>query len=375
MTGTQRLTATLTSLDDGLSGLLEGVHAVAPIEVPLPDAIGCVAAGMPEARAPLPPFNIALADGWAMRAHDLAGVSSYAPLQLRTPVWVEGGDRLPDGCDCVIGEDAVEQSGPTFQVVVEAIPGEGIRRAGDDIAAGGRVIVPGRRVTAADVIVVRAAGQDTMPVRRPRVRVIGVPALDGRRASAEFIAASARAAGAQVTLATAAARDAVSIAAAMGDDAHDLLLVVGGSGPGRGDAAVAALAASGNVAAHGIALNPGRTAAVGRVAAVPAIVIPGAPSHAFAVWYALVLPALDRLTLHAPRPPIVRPLARKITSLIGSAELALLTSVDGKWLPLAAGDLPLRHIVTADAWLMVPAECEGYAAGTAVGAQPLRGLA
>lgn len=372
MQGTQRLPTTLTSLDDGLARLLDGVHAVAPVEVPLTDAIGCVAAEMPKLRASLPPFNVALGDGWAMRAHDLVGASPYAPLLLRTPVWVEGGDRLPDGCDCVIDEGAVEQSGSMFQVVAEAIPGEGIRRAGEDIAAGGTVIAPGRLVTAADLIGVRAAGQDTMPVRSPRVQVICVPGDVGGGSSAAFIAASARAAGARVTSSAATARDAASIVSAMGDDARDLLLVVGGSGVGRSDAAVAALAACGAVAAHGIALQPGRTAAVGRIGAVPAIVIPGTPSHAFAVWYALVQPALDRLTLHAPRQTIILPLARKIASAIGSTELALLKSVDGNWLPLAAGDLPLGQIATADAWLTVPAECEGYAAGASVGARPLR---
>ncbi len=72
-----------------------------------------------------------------MRARDLAGASSYAPLPLsKAPVWVEAGDRLPADCDCVIDEDAIERLGAMFQVVAEAIPGEGIRRAGEDIAQG-----------------------------------------------------------------------------------------------------------------------------------------------------------------------------------------------------------------------------------------------
>ena len=53
----------------------------------------------------------------------------------------------------------------------------------------------------------------------------------------------------------------------------------------------------------------------------------------------------------------------------------MLKSVDGEWLPLAGGDLPLAQIAVADGWLMVPADSEGYAAGTRVGALPLRGFA
>ena len=105
-------------------------------------------------------------------------------------------------------------------------------------------------------MIARAAGRDALRVRRPHVRVIDVPANDGRSVSAELIAASARTAGARVTLTNASARDAASIASAIGDDTGDLTLLVGGSGVGRGDAAVTALAARGEVLAHGLALRP-----------------------------------------------------------------------------------------------------------------------
>lgn len=373
MTGTQRLTAALTSLDTALARLLEGVRAVPPVELPLADTIGCVAAEMPPLKASLPAFSIATTDGWAMRAHDLAGASSYAPLLLQaSPVWVEAGDRLPDGCDCVLDESALEKSGPMFQVVTEAIPGEGIRRAGEDIATGATAFAAGRPVTATDLIGARAAGRHTFPVRRPRVQVVGVPARDGQSVSAEFVAASAREAGADVALTIAAARDAAAIASTIGDQARDLLLIVGGSGVGRSDEAVAALAARGNVAAHGLAVTPGRTAAVGRIGPTPVVVIPGGPAPALAVWLALARPVLDRLMLRAPRHATIHPLARKIASSIGFAELVLIKELDGKWTPLAAGDLPLGKIASADWWLMVAADSEGYAEGARVAAMSLR---
>lgn len=193
--------------------------------------------------------------------------------------------------------------------------------------------------------------------------------------SAEFIAASAREAGARVTLTTAAARDAASIASAIGDGPCDLLLIVGGSGVGRSDAAVTALAARGDLAAHGLALHPGRTAAIGKIGSTPALVVPGAPASALAVWLALGRPALDRQTLHAPRHAVIRPLAQKIASAIGFAEVVLLKSIDRNWMPLATGELPLAQIAAADAWLMVGGESEGHATGTRVGALPLRDFA
>lgn len=370
---TQQLSATLTPLDVALGGLLDRARAIAPIEVSLAEAVGCVAAEMPRLAAPLPPFAVAMVDGWAMRSHDLAGASAYAPAPLPAhPIWVEAGEKLPDGCDCVIDESSVERSGPLFQVVAEAIPGEGVRRAGADFAAGASTLAGGRRVAAADLIAARAVGRDTLNVRRPHVRMVTVPARDGHDHTAEFIEAMAREAGARATLTVAVARDVTSIATAIGNDACDLLLLVGGSGIGHSDAAVDALARRGTVAAHGIALHPGRTAAVGHVGAAPAVVIPGAPASALVVWFALARPLLDRLALRAPRQAVVRPLARKIASAIGFAELVLLRSIDGQWMPLAAGDLPLGQIAAADAWLIVPGASEGYAEGAPVGAFLLR---
>jgi molybdopterin biosynthesis enzyme len=46
--------------------------------------------------------------------------------------------------------------------------------------------------------------------------------------------------------------------------------------------------------------------------------------------------------------------------------------MDGAFLPLAAGDLPLAMVARADAWLLVPGGSEGYAAGAEVDAYMLR---
>src|SRR6202035_5824034 len=100
------------------------------------DALGCVAADMPRPGA-FPPANIAAADGWALRANDLVGASSYTPLPLaKPPLWVEAGDAMPEGCDCVLDSDAIDHSGPMAQVLADAVPGQGVRRIGGDIAAG-----------------------------------------------------------------------------------------------------------------------------------------------------------------------------------------------------------------------------------------------
>jgi molybdopterin biosynthesis enzyme len=365
----QRLPASLTPLDVALATVLRGVDPVTPVELPLAEALRCIAAEMPPLPA-YPPHDIAASDGFAFRANDLVGASSYSPLPLAaSPLWVEAGDAIPGGCDCVLDSDSVDRSGPLVQVLAEAIPGQGVRRTGSDIAAGSLVTEAGRRVVARDLMIARAGGIERLRVRRPRLRIVNIL---GGTVTADLIAESARTAGADVLSVMAAARDTASIARAFDGPACDLLLTIGGSGVGRTDATVTALAERGEVLAHGIALQPGRTSAVGRLGKTPVIVLPGAPDQAFAAWWTLALPVLDRLSGHRPRRTINLPLARKIASSVGIAEIVLLERKQGVWITLAVGELSLDAIARAEAWLVVSGGAEGFAAGTPVDAYMLR---
>ncbi len=369
MTLPQRLPALLTPLDAARDALLRGLQPVAPVELSLTEALRGIAADMPPLPA-LPPHDIAAVDGFAFRARDLVGASSYSPLPLtKSPVWVEAGDAMPDGCDCVLDADALDRAGPIVQVLAEAIPGQGVRRAGSDIAAGSFAVAAGRRILPRDLLIARAAGLTSMNVRKPCLRIVNVP---GSTLTADLIAESARAAGAEVFRHQAAARDANSVAQALDTGACDMLLTIGGSGVGRSDAAVMALAQRGEVIAHGIALQPGRTSAVGRIGTTPVVMLPGAPDRAFAAWWTLALPALDRLSGRRPRKTLNLPLARKVASGVGIAEIVLLERRDGAWVTLAVGELSLQSIARAEAFLAVPGGSEGFAAGAPVAAYMLR---
>ncbi len=89
------------------------------------------------------------------------------------------------------------------------------------------------------------------------------------------------------------------------------------------------------------------------------IALPGAPDQALAAWWTLALPVLDILSGLSPRQPVTLPLQRKIASSVGITELVLLQQGEGRWLPLAIGDLSLDAIARADAWLAVPGGIRG----------------
>jgi molybdopterin biosynthesis enzyme len=220
-----------------------------------------------------------------------------------------------------------------------------------------------------DLLLARASGLERLNVRRPRLRIVNVP---GSNVTTDLIAESAQASGAETVTSAASGRDAESIAAELDGGACDLLLVVGGSGVGRTDAAVTALAARGKILAHGIALQPGRTSAVGRLGKTPVVVLPGAPDQAFAAWWTLALPVFDRLSGRGPRESVNLPLARKIASGVGIAEIVLLERKQDMWATLAVGELSLDAIARAEAWLVVSGGSEGFAAGSPVDAYMLR---
>src|SRR6185312_5697858 len=178
MSNPQRLPTSLTPLDvalSALSALLRELKPVATSERASPDTTGCGAVEISELKA-WPPHDVAAVDGWALRVSDLVGASSYSPLLLTTPpVWVESGERIPDGCDCVLDDDCVDRTGPMAQVLAEAIPGQGIRRKGREIADASRVVNAWR------------TGDLHPAARRPRLRMVNIP---GGIITAKLIAAS-----------------------------------------------------------------------------------------------------------------------------------------------------------------------------------------
>ena len=166
--------------------------------------------------------------------------------------------------------------------------------AGEDVSAAAPIILSGRRIGARDIALARTLGRESLTVRCPRVHILDVGAHDGRAITTSLIADVVRGDGAETVVTVALAREAEAIGKAIGrinaERRSDLLLLVGGTGAGRTDTAVVALAARGEVLANGLALRPGRTVALGRIGKLPVVAVPGAPADAMAVWLSVVEP-------------------------------------------------------------------------------------
>jgi len=355
-------TAALTPL----AGLRDHLLTLAaPVEArPLP-AFAAVGATLAEAMVvdrPVPASAVALIAGRAVAAVDTVGASPYAPALPGRLVAVAAGDPLPAGCDAVVPADAVVRDfGP--EAVQQAVaPGENVRRAGDDIAVGTRLAEAGTPVTPHLALVATAIGHGAVAVSRPRL-ALGHDGSAEAEIAARFLAARFADGSAEVTLA------GLDAAAGLG---ADLTLLIGGAEIGAADAALAVLDRTGRRLGHGAAITGLESLAWGEIGGRPALVMPRRPEAVMVACLALIEPLLAALDGAAPPPPETRPIARKIVSRVGLAEIALLGTDDaGRWLPLGVGDLAWAALARAEAFVELPPESEGLAEASPLAARRL----
>ncbi len=360
----------LVPLEEALVRLAPFLRPVAPAVLPLREAAGKVLAGPLSAPRDLPPAAIAIIDGYAVPAAEVQGASPYAPVLVPGAALVEAGGAMPPETDAVIAGHFVRLARGTAEILGEVAPGEGAAAPGEDLSAGCVIRAAGERLRPVDLSIALAAGLVDVAVRAPRTALLltgNEIAKDPDRDSlVPMLSGAVAAAGGTIAGTILLPDDEQQIAAALRAADADLVLVTGGTGLGASDRSVAALEAGGTLLAHGIAMRPGTTAALGHVGGVPAILLPGRLSESFGALLLLALPVLRRLAGAAEPSPRRLRLTKKIVSQAGFAEIALLRCAGDAAEPLATGALPLSAIATADGYTVVPAALEGFEAGASV---------
>lgn len=359
----------LVPLDETRSAFLAKIAPVASTGMATAKAGGLILAEGVAAPKEHPAAALALERGYAIASRASVGASSYMPnLLANMPPLLEAGERLPEGSDSILDADDVRELASGVEIVASVAPGRHVRAAGGDLAAGHVIVSAGTRLSGWQTAVLRAAGVTEVPVRVPSAVVM---APKGSCASAALVMDVAARAGADVSMAYVPELrlvDALPSAASA-----DFVLVAGWSGSAF-RSAVDAIAAAGQLVARDFAVRPGGGAVCGfvdqRGSSTPIILLPGRIEETLAAWLLLARPALDQLTgFSGSRPATVLPLARKIASAPGMVDLALVKRQVDRWKPLAAGDISWQAIAEAEAWLAIPAESEGFAAGEIVEAE------
>jgi len=369
---------------------------------PVGAADGRALAAAAAARRPVPGYDRVAADGHAVRAADTFGAGGRSPAVLRPvegsvgpgeAVRVTAGDELPGGADAVARLADAERVGGVLELFGAVTEGENVDPAGSDADEGERLFDAGDRLRPSDLGLLRAAGHATVDLRdRPTVAV--VPTGDGLVADApdggEIVETDGLTAarlverwGGDATVRDPVPGDRSAIRAALATVDADLAVTTGGTS--AGDAAVGAL---GEPLVHGLALSPGRTAALGAVGDTPAVLLPGDPVACLVAAAHLLRPAVRRAggLPGDGAPAVAATLARKIASEPGvrtaapvrlepSAGRERATGADGgagsrEAAPTGVGDDTDRSSVArADGWVTVAEDREGIAAGERVGVE------
>jgi molybdopterin molybdotransferase len=356
----------LTPLGDILAAIDKGVGMVEPRRCPVAQALGRILAA--DVVAPLaPPSAIALRDGFAVEAAAIADAGSYAPAQFASaPPRVDVGDPLPRGTDAVLPLDAVTLRSDRAEAIASVAPGDGVLPAGADVSSRTPLRRAGERLRALDLAVMESANIAHVMVREPRVRI-----ACGSAAKTPIIgAALAMLADAVVAAggnALEARGEGAPIDAALADDGADAVFAIGGTGSGRHDSSVRALARLGRVMAHGIGVSPGETAAFGFAGARPVLLIPGRLDAVLSIWLVIGRYLTAKLAGGSVEDrQTMLPLKRKVASAIGLTELVPVVCSNGVADPLASGYLSFEALARSDGFIVIAADSEGFAAGTPV---------
>jgi molybdopterin molybdotransferase len=338
------------SVDEQLERILATAVKPAPVRVAITEAHGLRCAEEVVTSRPLPGFDQAAIDGYAVRSVDLAGATPDEPVSIpvvgeipagsRQPlrlqpgqaVRVAAGAPLPTLADAVVPVGYTD-AGSARLSVHRGVPSAAfVRRVGEDVQPGDVAVRRGAVIAASQIALLAAAGRDKVLVHpKPRVSVISVGdelvelvRTPGAGQIADVcshaLTAAAREAGAETSRAGLVRGDAREIGAAMQDRLpfSDVIVVCGAVGGNAGAEVHAALAGLGDLDTTRVAMHPGSTQAFGRLGpdGVPTFLFPSHPATALLLFEVLVRP-LVRVAL-GRSDPHRRTMTARLTSPVSS---------------------------------------------------------
>ncbi|GAA4561199.1 molybdotransferase-like divisome protein Glp [Planotetraspora kaengkrachanensis] len=391
-------------VDRHLADILSTVRPLAPLEVELERALGCVLAEDVSSPVPLPPFDNSAMDGYAVRAEDVAAAPVSLPVIEDIPAGdaelraigpglvtrIMTGAPLPAGADAVVPVEWTD--GGTTRVTIHkpASAGHAVRRAGEDVQGGVVVLSEGARIGAAQLGILAGVGRRRVLVRpRPRVVVLstgtelaepGTPLGHGQiwESNSFMLSAAVREAGAEGFRAGAVTDDPQVFLDRL--DAQlvraDAVITSGGVSMGAYEPVKEALSPLGTVAFEKVAMQPGMPQGFGVIGpdAVPIFALPGNPVSSFVSFVLFVRPALRRMqglpagapeTVRATTTAALRSPAGRRSYLRGVLSGTTVDTVRGQ------GSHQLAALASANALVIVPEDVTELPAGAEVEVIPL----
>jgi molybdopterin molybdotransferase len=181
----------LIEIEDARQAVLERATPLPAEDVPVAEALGRVLAEDVSSADAVPGFDNSAMDGFAVRAADTGEASKEEPARLALvdesragspaeralepgqAIAISTGAMVPEGADAVVRVEDTQPQDGAVEVLAGVEPGRDIRRAGEDIEPGERVLSAGTTVGAAELGVLASIGLATVTcARRPTVHVL-----------------------------------------------------------------------------------------------------------------------------------------------------------------------------------------------------------
>ncbi|MBI4289818.1 MAG: molybdopterin molybdotransferase MoeA [Chloroflexi bacterium] len=330
----------MISVEEALEKILSYFRELETEEKPILESLGQVLAQDIHSTIDVPPADNSAMDGYAVRAADTKGASATSPKVLDVigevaagsladqpvgpgkAVRIMTGAPVPPGADTVVPFEDTDETASSeekrafpFRVgIMKETPEDcNIRRAGEDVPRGARVLEKGTEIRPSHVGVLASLGYRTAPVmRRPRVAVLATgneladisePLKSGQLYNSNTYSISAQVidCGA-VPRALGIARDQVSDLTEKvrkGLDT-DLLITSGGVSRGDYDMVKDVLVQQGEITFWTVRMKPGKPLAFGvfKTASgrrVPHLGLPGNPVSAMITFELFARPAIFKM--------------------------------------------------------------------------------
>jgi molybdopterin molybdotransferase len=334
----ERILAAVPGGPSGLPGLPGSAGLAGASElVPLADAVGRVSAHDLSGALPVPGFDHAAMDGYAVRSVDVVAVPATLPvvgvvaagsawprrLEPGTCLRIMTGAPVPDGADAVVPFEWTDRGAATMTVDRAVAPGRHVRRCGEDVAAGATAVPAGTVLAPRHLGLLASIGCAEVAVRRrPRVAVVPTGAElvahdrgDGPslgavpESNSAVLAAAVRAVGGEPAVLGPVGDDPSALLAALEQAAEgsDLVVTTGGVSAGDHDVVKAALGTREGFWFGSVAVKPGRPQGAGVVVAggreVPVVCLPGTPVAAYSTFLMFAVPVIRVLSGRPPAAP------------------------------------------------------------------------
>jgi molybdopterin molybdotransferase len=378
----------MLTVEEALEAILSRVPLLETERVDVLGALGRALAEPVVARRAIPPWPNSSMDGYAVRAEDTrrgaalaivgrveAGEVPARRVGQGEAMRIFTGAPLPEGADTVLPQEDVEATADSIALRGPTARAAYVRRRGEDVEVGARVLEPGTLLTAAEVGLLATLGYGQIRVfRRPRVAILSTgneladlgtepgPGQIPNTNTYTLMAQVLEAGGDPINLGVARDRlEAIEERVRAARDA-DVLVSSAGVSVGELDLVREALTRAG-AALHlwQVSMRPGKPITFGSLGSRPVWGLPGNPVSAMVTFELFVRPALlkmgGRRRLTRPR---VRARALEVVPNPGSRRgylrVQLEATADGLGARLTGeqGSAILRSMVAADGLAVVP---------------------